>query len=1308
MSIQGPLSESLLVSRLSTLARRSASDLAGATDAALQFVLDAIGVDGAMFARMDGSLLTVERIAGENFGIAIGQQPGTDHEHLDLIASAQPLVVDDTPAEPTQVIPDWIVERGIRAYVSVPLVGWQGERFGSLSGMGRHPRTFLPLELAALDVAARLLADDLGCARKLTWLNLRQKQLTGIVDLAFDGIITIDRDQRITSFNPAAGEIFGWAADRILGNPFETLIPERLRAAHRSHVFAFSRSGVEHQSKSARLPVFGLRANGEEFPIEASLVQYEVDGAWQATVVLRDISDRRRAEESAATAHQRYQSLFDEAPVMYILTQKREVGIVITDCNGLFLQTVGCTREEIIDHLLIDIFPSELQSDVQERYESSQAGEHTEVERQLLTSDGRLIDVLIQTQPEFAAGGAFHGTRAALIDITARNAATRDLSERARQHAAIANLGQRALASDDPSGLLNDAVKLVAETLQVEFAKVLELLPGENELLLRAGVGWREGLVGTATVGASTDSQAGYTLLSDAAVVVEDLREEQRFSGSPLLWEHGVVSGASTMIRYHDRPYGVLGAHTTHRRSFSEADVDFLRSVANTLATTLARGQAEQALKGAEFKYRTLIEQIPAAIYTQALGSTGPTLYANAHTERMLGYSPAEWRADPDLWFNLLYPDDRDRVVEADRIANETLAPYREEYRMIARDGRVVWVEEEAVLIRDHTGNPSHWQGVSIDVTSRKEAEEGLRQAEAEFRLLFMNNPHPTWVYDRETLEFLMANDAAVTTYGYSREELMKMRLSEIRPPENIPELIQALEVNNAGIRRVHSMRHQKKDGRIIDVELTAHHFEFRGRPASLAIAQDVTERLALEAQLHRRAFFDNLTGLPNRELFLDRLSHARLVAERDCNTIAVLFLDVDDFKIVNDTLGHEAGDTLLLAVADRLQKSMRSGDTVARFGGDEFTILLEGLVEPSEAERVAARLAAALQNPVSVAGREVFASVSIGIAIAGRSDTGEDLLRRADLAMYAAKQRGKARFASFDPGMDTPAWTRLRLEVELRQALDRNEFVLHYQPIVDLESGRVVSLEALVRWQHPTLGLVSPAEFLPVADETGLIVPIGELVMEEACAMAASWVPAWAAISLQPPRINVNLAARQLSDPNLLSAIDRILTGSGLSADSLRLEVTERTLVEELRASRETLRALSALGVRLAIDDFGAGASSLAILQEFDADVLKLDRMFAQNLTTNRRNRAVIHAVTTLAHELGMRVTIEGIETVEQLEIARELGCDNVQGFLISRPVPANDVPPLLEAGMFEALVRVARSHSDPKTAYPLMAVPA
>jgi diguanylate cyclase (GGDEF)-like protein len=446
-----------------------------------------------------------------------------------------------------------------------------------------------------------------------------------------------------------------------------------------------------------------------------------------------------------------------------------------------------------------------------------------------------------------------------------------------------------------------------------------------------------------------------------------------------------------------------------------------------------------------------------------------------------------------------------------------------------------------------------------------------------------------------------------------------------------------------------------------------------------VSVMREATERKEAEERLRRNAFHDSLTGLPNRLMFMDRLGQTVERLKQDPTyQFAILFLDLDRFKVINDSLGHLVGDELLIGIARRLERCVHNTDMVARLGGDEFTVLLENIPNSDEAAKVADRIHEELAVPFNLSGNEVFTSTSIGIAMSSPDlERAEDLIRGADIAMYRAKASGKSCHELFDTEMHDEMVSLLQLENDLRRAIDRQEFSLYYQPIVSLSSGRIAGFEALVRWNHPTQGLIGPGSFISIAEETGLIMPLGEWVLREACQQLRQWQFKFS--HLWPMTVSVNLSGRQFSHPGLIDQLRHILEETGLSANFLKLEITESVIMENTEAALGMLAKIKEMGLQLSVDDFGTGYSSLGYLYRFPMDVLKIDRSFISRVDVDGEKLELVRTITTLAWNLGMDVVAEGVETTKQLAQLKALKCEYGQGHLFSRPICAKDMEAFL-----------------------------
>jgi diguanylate cyclase (GGDEF)-like protein/PAS domain S-box-containing protein len=572
-------------------------------------------------------------------------------------------------------------------------------------------------------------------------------------------------------------------------------------------------------------------------------------------------------------------------------------------------------------------------------------------------------------------------------------------------------------------------------------------------------------------------------------------------------------------------------------------------------------------------------------------------------------------------------------------------------------------------------------------LVQRSLAETEAREAEARYRRLVEHIPAAVYVVDRELLgvpRYVSPRIEAIAGYPASDWLTKPGFWMALLHQDDRDWVLREHQGAQASMRPLClEYRLVTADGRVVWVRDEAVWHGALGSDGGYwqGFLLDITDRKRAEEELAYHAFHDSLTGLPNRALFLDRLERALHLARRSSESVAVLFLDLDRFKLINDSLGHDAGDQYLITVAQRLARVIRDGDTVARFGGDEFTVLLERVTTVNEATTVAERLIAALETPFVVAGREVTASTSIGIALATEPGvTATDLLREADAALYRAKVTKRGGYLLFEKEMAEEAVGTLEVEAALRQALRDGALRVHYQPLINLEDGRIVEIEALVRWEHPTRGLLGPSEFIGLAEETGLIVPLGQWVLQTACRQMQHWIQTFP--DTAPAAVSINLSPRQLIQPDFATCVQQILSETGLAPAALQLEITERMALDDSPHTIRNLTALKRLGIRLAIDDFGAKHAGFASLKHRAIDVLKIDRVFTAGLCVDREDSAIVRAILDFAKALGITVVAEGIESAEQVTTLRAMGCMIGQGFFFEHALSAEDLEALIARG--------------------------
>lgn len=677
-------------------------------------------------------------------------------------------------------------------------------------------------------------------------------------------------------------------------------------------------------------------------------------------------------------------------------------------------------------------------------------------------------------------------------------------------------------------------------------------------------------------------------------------------------------------------------------------------------------------------RYQAVVEQIAEGMI-QVDGEKKTILQANPAINALLGYSPGELIGTSLHTVTTREIDEMERDFQTVIEGGQTITGERQFRR---KDGNLVDVEVSAARI-DH-GKNGEICLVVRDITSRKQVEKAMRESEERYYLATRGANDGLWDWDLST-DTVYYSSRWKSMLGYDESEIGNQAEDwyKLVHPDDLPSLKTQIDLHLQNItghfQNEHRLLHRDGSYRwVLSRGLAVWNAE--GKPYRMSGSlTDISERKQSEEQFRHDALHDALTGLPNRTLFMDRLGQAIERSRRRSDYLfALLFLDFDRFKVINDSLGHTIGDQLLIAGARRLETCLRTMDTIARLGGDEFVILVEYIDSPRDAIRVAERVQEAIKPAFLLNGHEIFISVSIGIVLSNIGyEHADDALRDADIAMYRSKALGRARYELFNPDLRSHAMARLELETDLRHAIEHSEFLLHYQPILSLSSEKITGFEALLRWQHPERGLISPADFIPVAEETGLIIPIGIWVIEEACRQMKFWQEQ--NLANRNLTISVNMSGKQFQQPDLPQEIDRILAATGLDIACLRLEITESVVMEAVESTAQVLRQLKTMGLQLEIDDFGTGYSSLSYLQQLPIDAIKIDRTFIHQMRVNNNDQGIVQAIVAMAHNLGMRVIAEGVELGEQLVRLKEMQCELAQGYLFHRPMQEEDVARLL-----------------------------
>jgi diguanylate cyclase (GGDEF)-like protein/PAS domain S-box-containing protein len=855
-----------------------------------------------------------------------------------------------------------------------------------------------------------------------------------------------------------------------------------------------------------------------------------------------------------------------------------------------------------------------------------------------------------------------------------------ELEARNRQETAIAELGQAALTGVDPLILLGQACALVELTLQVSHCRALEIAPG-GRMVVRSALGGNETFLHCSRDAEEDESLGMVTLLADAPFTFGHLEEETRFKATHLLNHHGVRSGAGVVIRTQYAPFGVILAYSNEERVFADYELAFLRSTANIAGEAITRARTEQALRKSEARLRQLIATTLDAVVT--IDRTLTVIEWNREAESVFGI-PARAVLGLPLPMSLL-PKGDIRIVHAlmDRYrGGKPTRLLRRRIETVARRTSGQELPVEITIAPAGSGADATFTAFVRDISERKRAEHELEQREKRFRTIVEKSWSGVVLLDGD-LRLCFAGSSTEHLLGYEEHELIGRSMFDFVHPREIEAAHGSFDalLGQPNQEAHGELRFRHKDGRWIWLEGFSQNLLHEPSVGAIVLNyRDISQRKEAERQLEYRAHYDSLTDLPNRLLFRDRLVHSLAHARRNHVGVAVMYLDIDHFKLVNDGLGHTFGDRLLADVARRLQTCLRASDTISRIGGDEFSVLLPEVTNAEAVAGVARKILDSLASPFRVDGHELFITASIGISFfPSDGEDAEALLKCADAAMYRAKELGRNQAQLFTASMNERYVRRLALEQHLHHAIERKQLELYYQPVYDRARRRIVSLEALLRWRDPNRGLVQPAEFIELAEETGMIIPIGEWALRTACTQLRHWHDA----GLAWLRVAVNISAVQLQQRDLVDIVRSAVEESSIAPDMLQIEITESAAMQNLELTTRTLHSLRRMGVGVAIDDFGSGQSSLIYLKHFPIDTVKIDKEFLQEVTSDETAAAIVSYVINLAHTLKLKVVAEGVETEEQYSFLRHYACDLMQGYLFSKPLPADSVFSFLQQSL-------------------------
>ena len=1063
-----------------------------------------------------------------------------------------------------------------------------------------------------------------------------------------------DRERRVIFWNQASTQLYGYSVAEAMGRRLEELIiPPGQQAQVISNINAWMIGGPAIPASEITL----RHRDGSEVHVYSShLIIHNARNQLEMYCVDIDLGQHKSVHQSLEASEARYRELVEQLHEAIFLT---DTGGRLTFLNPAWQTITGYSIQESLGRPLLDF--------IEEGHQEQLAGQVAAIlsrqsnswlgELRLRDASGRLLWASLRLAKE---AGPELGLRGSLSDIDEHH------NSLALQQARNAVL-DRMLAQRPLQETMSDMARRLEQISPQMLISILRLEDGKLRVLAAPNLpaAYNELIDGfPAQLGSGSCSHAA---ASGELSVTEDIRQDASWAefrdaalqaGLRACWSLPFKNDQGDVL-------GVFGVYSRRQTRPAPEDIALVTEFTRLAGLAVRQHQHDSERLQSELRFRATFEQ--AAVGIAHVAPDGHWLRVNQRLCQMLGYSREQLL---QLTFqDITHPDDLLKDLEqTQRLLNNDITRLTLEKRYLRSDGSTLWANLNATLVRHTNGEPHYFISVVEDIGLHKQHELALRQAAA----VFESTQEAVVILDAKR-RIITCNPAFSQITGLTPSQAIGGRLP-LKPGTSV----ERMRYRDLWRKVQHSGNWQgelsgrKADGSAFPFWLTVSRVR-DGYPAQTQFVMtftDLSQYRESQERLAHLAHFDTLTDLPNRLYALERLDHALEHAQRHSERVALLYFDLDNFKTINESLGHKVGDELLIAVARRLQQRLRNEDTLARLGSDEFLVVLENLQRPDEAASIARTLIELLERPLPLGnqGREAYLSASIGISLYPDDGlTSGDLLRNADSALHQAKQEGRNTFRFYTQGLTHQAHTRLTLEGRLRQALKRNEFILHYQPLVNATDGSAIGVEALLRWNSAE-GMISPAQFIPLAEETGLIVPIGTWVLREACRQMQFWRQQ----GLPLQTLAVNLSPRQFRQADLVQQVRDALHDSGLPAAYLELEITEGALMENLEQAQATLAALKELGLKLAIDDFGTGYSSLAYLRRFPLDKLKIDQSFMQGVPQDQANLEIAATIIGLARNLKLRVLAEGVETHDQLQALRQLGCEQCQGYLFSRPLSA------------------------------------